>query len=259
MIATYLFAVLIVKASGGALQRGQTASPQLSQALQSNDWRAREEAVAIASERPAGSLDSETVKALAAELTDVTELMVRKGKGILPPDTNGVDIPDYWQALRELLAREHNPLAIDALVGSVSAGGGPYTAVRAFGELAIPSLVATARSDGGLLGQVHTALDIMEQMLETPEIAKTLSTNSRAAIHEVATERFKRPGPRIGWQVLASAAYLGVATGDPELRAAAAFLVDNPTALQAKGVTDPRTVAFYSDRIRQALAKFPAR
>jgi shikimate kinase len=86
----------------------------------------------------------------------------------------------------------------------------------------------------------------------------TLSKQSRDEIRAVAAQRFENPGTRITYRVLTSAAYLCVAIADPELRAAAAALVDNPKALESRGATDPRDMDFYSDLVKQALAKrFP--
>ena len=259
LVSGILLASMI--ATGVSLQNDGAnivTSADLVDTLRDGDWLAKERRIEVESVKPAGRLSVAAVQALSAELVHSTELLLDDGH--VPPETypDDFDFNEYIHSIGDILAREQNPLAIDALVGVIVSGGSPFSAVLQFGELAVPSVVAAARSEHGLLGHVSACLDVLEQMLENPTAGAGLSSTSRALIRSVAAERFANPGTIGRRGTLASAAYLGIAIGDVELRAAAANLIDNAAELQARGVSDPRDVLFISDRLRQALAKFPA-
>jgi len=73
-------------------------------------------------------------------------------------------------------------------------------------------------------------------------------------MRQVASELISNSGDR--WRVLASAAYLGVATGDPQLRRQAEALIDKSPEFMRRGI-DAQYQQWTSDRLREALANFP--
>lgn len=227
--------------------------------LQSRDWITKGRAVAFEARASSPELDTPAIQVLAGELRAITEQLILRESDSpsRPPYPADFDVVSYWRSLGEILAREQNPIAIDALAGAISSGGAPFAAIVRFGEPAVPPVVASVRSEHGLLGHIDRGLDALEQMLEQPAIAQTLSPASLDLIKVVAGERMATPGPKGAGSVLASAAYLAIATHDPRLRATAASLIDNPTAIQSRGVAGPQYVAFISTRLRQALEKFP--
>ncbi len=98
-------------------------------------------------------------------------------------------------------------------------------------------------------------MDALEQMLESPTIRQTLSPRSHAAIKQLAAERMKTLRGDKNWRLFAGAAYLAVATRDPQLRKQVEELNNNPRVFAQQGMGyEAKEKA--SDLIQQALDKF---
>src|SRR5262249_25416921 len=127
-----------------------------------------------------------------------------------------------------------------------------------FGDQAVPSLVRRVREpeSAGEVGHIAGAMDVLEQMLEQPTIRSQLSPASLALIRQVAGERMKNlRRPETAWSTLGPAAYLSVATGDPQLRKQVEDLIGNDAEFVRRGI-DVEKQRWFERVIAEALAKF---
>jgi hypothetical protein len=141
---------------------------------------------------------------------------------------------------------------LDALAAMAGTGWMVEDALLARKELAVPALIRSARTVGGLSGQRKGAMDTLEQMLERPEIERSLSVASRSAIHRLAHDNLA--DSTLEYSEVGSAGYLAIATRDPALRAIAATLLQ-PEELRRRRV-DSSFHQWTIEVIGQALAKF---
>ena len=141
---------------------------------------------------------------------------------------------------------------LDALAAMAGTGWMVEDALLARKELAVPALIRSAKTVGGLSGQRKGAMDTLEQMLERPEIEQSLSVPSKSAIHRLAQDTLA--DPTLEYSEVGSAGYLAIATRDPALRAIAARLLQ-PEELRRRRV-DPSFHEWTIEVIGQALAKF---
>ena len=267
-----LLVVLLLITSPGVFAQVPSSRPSIDalvQVLREGDESAKEAIVVRFSGLPPGMVDDRGIRALSEELDKLTEESIQRGiliaKGRAPANRSG----EYDSLVTDVLAQQRNPIAIPVLVRNVARGYSSFEALVQFGEAAVPALVAGCRVDRGLNRHIRMGLDALEQMLERPAIAAPLSQNSRAQIRAVARERMANPvgepdildpDGRLGDPyVLAAAAYLAVATGDPDLRREATALIDNSvTVFQARRI-DAGWIPRVTVLIQQALAKFPAK
>ena len=146
---------------------------------------------------------------------------------------------------------------MDGLAEVIDYGNTPFWAMVGFGEAAVPALVKRARTDGDQhhFMKIQKSMDALEQMLESPTIRPTLSAQSHAAIKQLAADRMKTLKGDNNWRLFAAAAYLAVATGDPQLRKQVEEINNNDKAFFQQGMgLEAQQKA--SDLIQQALDKF---
>jgi hypothetical protein len=161
------------------------------------------------------------------------------------------------EALIEILKAQKNPVAIEALASLVPYYGTTPALVE-FGEIAVPALIRRARRPevNHEVGFIDGALAALEQMLEEPTIRSTLSPTSRNAIRQLALDRMRDLGrPETAYSTLAHAAYLAVATGDPQLRKQVTDLVADGVELRRRGIVDIDKQEWFKKIIGEALEK----
>ena len=248
---------LIVVTPGAQRPLPPIAGDELQAALASDTDVAKRQAIARATQSPRGGLSTEAVQALAHELKT---LVAMQEKAIAKPDPLQVasDIQegsDEEPELIQILARQNDPAAIDALADVVDTGSMARDTLIAFGEQAVPSLVRVARLEGVYHDRflhMAVAMDALEAMLESADIRKTLSPASLQGMRDVARERIANSGNRA--RLLEAAVYLGVATGDAALRREAEFLIDNNAEFVRRGIDAVMQQRVTND-LRDALAK----
>jgi len=268
MVGRALLAIVLVSSPAVlAQERALPSTDDLIQALRMADETAKEAIVRLFTNRPARSVDDRAISVLSSELGFQTEIDIQRlsdiAHGHVPEPRDG----EYRNLVERVLAQQENPLAIPALVRAVGNKGAGFESLIRFGEAAVPALIVGCRENRGTANHIRYCLDALEQMLERPAIASTLSDGSRDQIKEVARERMRNPqrDPDISDPeartgdpfVLASAAYLGAATRDPELRRMTVALTTDATTFDTSRV-DRKWIPYVSNLLRQALAKFPA-
>lgn len=148
-----------------------------------------------------------------------------------------------------------DPLALDALA-AVSGQGFPGWAMTSLGNRAVPALIKSAATVDGC-GHRKGAMDALEQMLERPDIERSLTVDSKAAIRNLAARMISDPS--LKHQEIGSAGYLAIATRDSKLRPIATHLT-RPDELRRRGL-DPDADRYYVEWtvrvIGEALEKFP--
>ena len=266
---TALFATTFVltSLSGFAQALAPPTTAALVQVLAEGDENAKYLLITRFLNLPAHSVDGSVIRVLSDELNTLTDEGVQRetliARGTLPEPRSG----EYDSLVTDVLAQQMNPIAIPALVRVVADGYSSFEALVRFGDVAVPALVDGCRTDRGLNMHIRKCLDVLEQMLERPAIAATLSAASLSQIKAVAFDRMLNPvgepdvldpEGRLGDPyVLAAAAYLAVATRDPNLRSQVVALLDNSVAaFQARNI-EQKWIPTVSDLVRQALAKFP--
>ena len=132
--------LVVLVAAIATMQSASTPSVAITQALQSGDWTIKGRAIALEARTDVPRLDTTAVQALASELSASTEELILGESSTPPPPSYPVDFDStsYWRSIGEILAREQNPAAIEALTGVISSGGPPFSAIVRFGELAVP-------------------------------------------------------------------------------------------------------------------------
>jgi hypothetical protein len=144
---------------------------------------------------------------------------------------------------------------VDALAGAAGTGAIAMDALVRMGDRAVPSLVRAGRAYPNQRErsfQRKAAMDTLEQMLEQPRVARTLSQRSRQAIESLARDRLS--DRRADAFELVGAGYPAVATRNAALRAEAARLTDSGE-LRRREVPE-RFDSFISKTIGEALATF---
>src|SRR6266853_4658526 len=227
---------------------------QIVAALQGRDIDDEKHAIMVkAAELPPRTLGDSTIRAIGNEALrlqrEISAQFAADPSSRKEGDLDGA----YMAALVEVLKNQKNPVAVDALVAMVPYFGTTESIVE-FGERAVPALVTRARQPEASheVGYVDGALDALEQMLESPQIRPTLSIGSRQQIRQVAIDRMKDTGRlETAASIFAHAAYLAVATGDPQLRKQVADIVNNDVELARHGISIDRQ-PYYSKVLREA-------
>jgi hypothetical protein len=230
---------------------------QIVTALQGRDIDEERYALMVkAAELPPGSLRDSTIRSIGNEVLrlqrEIDAQFVADPTSRKEGDLDGA----YMNALVEVLKNQKNPAAVDALVAMVPFVGTAESVVE-LGEAAVPALVSRARRPEASheVGYINGALATLEQMLESPQIRPTLSASSRRQMRQVATDRMKDTGrPETAGSTFAHAAYLAVATGDPQLRKQVADIVNSDVELLRHGISVDRQ-PYYKKVLGEALAK----
>jgi hypothetical protein len=229
---------------------------EIAAALKGDDDRLKEVIVRRAKELPPHALRDTTVKAIGAEIIKLRQEVLGRFKQDPLSVNEGNSNSEYVRSLAELLMHQNNPAGINGLVAVVHMGAPGETLVE-FGEAAVPSLISVARSDlEDDPGHADAAMDVLEQMLESPIIRPKLSGTSRAAIREVAAQRLMNTRGDDNWHTLATAVQLAVATRDPQLRKQVMELIDNDVEFVRRGMS-VKWQQEVSAMARQSLARFP--
>jgi hypothetical protein len=226
-------------------------------ALQGSDARLKEVIIIRAEHNlPPHSLQDMTVRAISDEILKLRHDVQVRFKADPLSVNEGNNHSDYVKSLAQVLMHEQNPAGIDGLV-AVAGMGAPGSALVEFGEAAVPALIRVASKEPeDEPNQADSALDVLEQILESPTIRPTLSVNAIEEMRQVAAFRLNNTKGNDNWHLLATAAYLAVATGDDQLRLQVMDLIDNAAEFARRGMTIQWQHEM-SDQARQALARFP--
>jgi len=229
---------------------------EIASALLGNDDRLKEVIIRRSKELPSHALRAGTVKAIGDEVIKITrELQSRFNRDPLSVN-EGNSNSEYVISLAEVLMRQMHPAGIDGLVAVVQLGA-PGGALVEFGEAAVPALINVARTEPeDEPGHADAAMDVLVKMLESPTIRRTLSGTSRAAMRQVAAQRLANTTGDDNWHMLATAAYLAVATRDSGLRKQVMELMDNDAEFVQRSMSIRRQQNV-SAIARRALAVFP--
>ena len=160
-------------------------------------------------------------------------------KGLIPAPTEG-DEGNFENvvSLVTVLINQADVAGLDGIAECVDMGNTPFWALVGHGEEAVPALVRRA-SNGDVdhdAGKVLKSMDALEQMLESPTIRQKLSPRSHAAIKQLAADRMKTLRGDKNWRLFAGAAYLAVATRDPQLRKQVEEINNNDKAFFQQGM-----------------------
>jgi hypothetical protein len=207
--------------------------------------------------RPAHSLQDSTIDVMSRKVLELDRQIDAQFQADPLSRHEGDADAVMMEALIEVLKAQKNPVAIETLASLVPYFGVTPTLV-AFGEKAVPALIRRARCPEGSYepGFIDGALAALEQMLEQPAIRSTLSPTSRNAIRQLASDRMKDLGrPDTAYSTFAHAAYLAVATGDPQLRKQVTDVVSDGVELRRRGIVDIDQQEWIKKRIGEALEK----
>jgi hypothetical protein len=181
---------------------------------------------------------------------------IRKGLIPPPPEEDEGTFETVVQ-LVTVLINQADVAGFDGIAECVDMGNTPFWAMVGHGEEAVPALIrrASVGDADHEPGKALRSMDALEQMLESPTIRPGLSPGSHAAIRQLAADRMKTLRGDRNWRLFAGAAYLAVATRDPQLRKQVEDMNNNYRAFSRQGMgLEAQQKA--SDLIQQALDKF---
>ena len=210
---------------------------------------------------PPHTLQPATLAAITQKIRQLNRESAVRGeaiyKGLIPPPEGGESNFENLVSLVTVLISQADVAGLDGIAECVDMGNTPFWALVGHGEEAVPALVRRA-SNGDVdhdAGKVLKSMDALEQMLESPTIRKKLSPRSHAAIKQLAADRMKTLRGDKNWRLFAGAAYLAVATRDPQLRKQVEEMNNNYKAFSQQGMGyEAQQKA--SELIQQALDKF---
>jgi hypothetical protein len=211
---------------------------------------------------PPHTLQPPTLAAITQKIRQFNQESAARGeaiqKGLIPPPPEG-DEGNFETvvSLVTVLIKQADVAGFDGIAECVDFGNTPFWFLVGRGEEAVPALIRRAS-----VGDVDhepaptlRSMDALEQMLESPTISQTLSPRSRAAIIQLAADRMRTLRGDKNWRLFAGAAYLAVATRDPQLRKQVEAMNNNYKAFAQQGMgLEAQQKA--SDLIQQALDKF---
>ena len=211
---------------------------------------------------PPHALRPATLAAITQKIRQLNQESAARGeavyKGLIAPLPEGNESNfEHLVSLVTVLINQADVAGFDGIAECVDMGNAPFWALVGHGEEAVPALVRRA-SIGDIdhdAGKVLKSMDALEQMLESATIRQTLSPRSHAAIRQIAADRMKTLRGDKNWRLFAGAAYLAVATRDPQLRKQVEDMNNNYRAFSQQGMGFEAQQKV-SDLIQQALDKF---
>jgi hypothetical protein len=211
---------------------------------------------------PPHTLRPATLAAITQKIRQLNQESAVRGeaiyKGLIPAPPEGDESNfENLVSLVTVLINQADIAGLDGIAECVDMGNTPFWALVGHGEEAVPALVRRA-SNGDVdhdAGKILKSMDALEQMLESPTIRQRLSPRSHAAIKQLAAERMKMLRGDKNWRLFAGAAYLAVATRDPQLRKRVEEINNNDTAFFQQGMGHEAQQKA-SELIQQALDKF---
>jgi hypothetical protein len=261
VIASALF--LVSGASAQDQQRGSNpnhplfAAPitnvEIISALRGPDDMAKYGAAQRAMRLPPNTLRASTIKAISDEILKMQRADQRRFKDnplSINEDSSHFELIVEWA---EVLMNQQNPAGIDGLAAVVHYGKPIYSLI-AFGDSAVPALVRAASFPEDEFGHAKAALDALQQMLNTPKIRQTISAQSLAGMKQVASQWLANAKGDDDAYTLNEAAYLAVATGDPQLRKQVAALAEGDAEFVKRGMSI-EAQQLVADGARKALAE----
>jgi len=158
---------------------------------------------------------------------------------------------DFYGNVAEAVAALRDPRSIPALAGALGTGLLVVRALAAFGELAVPAVLAVVTSPASLTHEVDDGLRTLTLMVENRASAP-LSEGTLGRLRQVAGHRLSG---KSFVTTLCSAIDLAAALDDRALTETIERLATEPQEAIARGVTDPSDIERVQRRAAVALAR----
>jgi hypothetical protein len=212
--------------------------------------RAVEAARTLGSEYIAPELRAALIRALEGEGQVRAQRYTASLRGeALQPLEN----PEFIAQVSRVVADLRDPTAIPALIGALGTGSPPARALAAFGEEAVPALVAAVKTPGTIHYVVDDALVALRFMLE----GAAPRPLSAAAIDEIRRAVEVRLAGKQVFTTVWDAVDLAIALKDPALRRIVKSLATDRNAVVARGIEDSETIEETQRLAAQRLAGVP--
>jgi hypothetical protein len=250
-----LIIVLVAAALGSAVAHAQVDQSAL--AAQIRRANAKERSRALEQVRLLGpeSTGPELRAALIAALEQEGQLRGRRYHADLRGDRlEPLEDPEFVFRLSRVVAALRDPQAIPALTGALGSGAPVRRALVAFGEEAVPALVAAVGSPESIEYVVDDALIALRLMVEGAG-PQPLSAGALTEVRRVA--KLRLTGKQY-FTTLWDAIDLAVALDDPELTQIVRSLASDRDAVIARGIEDPELIQETQRLAAERLAGVPA-
>jgi hypothetical protein len=249
-----LVIALSAVALGPATVQAQVDQRALAQQILNGSARERSRAVEEARALGPQNTGPELRAALIAALEREGQLEAQRyhadlrGQTLEPPE-----LPEFIFRLSGVVAELQDPAAIPALVGVLGTGSPVTNALVAFGEEAVPAILAAVRSPETTHYVVDGALIALRFMVEGagphPRSASTLNEIRSAAKQRLIGKQY--------FTTVWSAIDLAVALKDPDLRRIVDSLASDRNAVVARGIEGAETIEETQRRAADRLAGVP--
>jgi hypothetical protein len=157
----------------------------------------------------------------------------RRGETLGP-----LDDPEFILRVSRVVADLQDPRAIPALAGALGTGSTVTEALVAFGEQAVPAVLAVVTSRNSMHYTVDEGLVMLRFLVEgagpLPLSAETLERVRRAAEQRLTGKQY--------FTTLWDAIDLATALKDPGLRRVVESLASDSSAILARGIEDPELI-----------------
>lgn len=171
-----------------------------------------------------------------------------RGEALEPPE-----VPELIFRLSAVVAELRDPAAIPALVGVLGTGSTVTNALVAFGEEAIPAILAAVRSQETTHHVVDGALIALRFMVE----GAGPHPLSAATLNEIRSAAKQRLTGKQVFTTVWRAIDLAVALKDPDLRRIVKSLATDRKEVIARGIEDSETIEETQRRAADRLAGVP--
>ncbi|MGH7612979.1 MAG: hypothetical protein ACREMW_02915 [Gemmatimonadales bacterium] len=161
--------------------------------------------------------------------------------------------PEFIARVSRVVAELRDPRAIPALMGALGTGAPVTRALVAFGEEAVPALLAAVRSRETMDDVVDEALLTLRFMVEGAG-PHSLSAGTLNDIRRAAKQRLsgKQYFSTLWWAI-----DLAIALKDPDLRRIVQSLASDRDAVVARGIEDSETIEETQRLAAERLAGVP--
>jgi hypothetical protein len=196
---------------------------------------------------------STLIKALAdqAMLHRRHDVAVRRGEQ--PPP---LDNPELLPQLATVVGELHDPASIPALAAALGSGFAAIRPLAAFGEQAVPAVLAVEASPESSPGVIGEALITLRFIVEEASARGGLSDGTLAELRRVARRRLES-GEGLALTPLWWAIDLAWTLQDKDLRGLVEALATDPKMVVARGITDPGLIEQTQHRAAARLAGTP--
>jgi hypothetical protein len=236
-----------------SLEAQSSIPEQLLSANASERSSALEAARQIGFARASQDIRTALIKALQQEavLHQQRDLAVRHSENVPP-----LDDPELLLRLAGAVAELKDPAAISALASALGSGFTVIRPLAAFGEQAVPAIVAIESSPNSGTDAVNHALITLRFIAEQASSVHALSDRTIAELRRVAARRLLS-GEGSATTTLWWAIDLAWAVQDRELRESVESLATDPNVVVTRGITDTGLIAQTQRRAADRVAGVP--